>query len=645
MLLGNHLSIEKNKPITKAENHFFQAKHLLQIIWAVQVTIVLVLAQRLFLGQYSKAIILFCVFITLFGVLILAKKGMVDIAASALLIVVTLCITYFMWTNGGIYDEVVFAYPCILIMAAMLGIRCLFCGLLAFIAGSITLNGVLNSYGIFVNEHSSPGIHSGILITLLLLVTGYIISVMAKDFRTILTQLDNENKTVVKSRDEIELMLRHDILTSLPNRLMATEFFKSSMAKFDRDNAEIHIMFIDLDDFKLMNDALGHQAGDLLLIEIAARLKSAVRANDLVCRFAGDEFIIIFESLSTPELVARISEDVISSIKKPFYYQGHEFICGCSIGISVAPYDGDNFDELVRNADTAMYHSKSVGGNSFHYFNNDMNTYGHEYLTLITDLRQTIKEGQLFLVYQPKISLAQNKVIGAEALIRWNHPDKGVVFPTHFIEEAEKSGIICEIGEWAIQQACRACSEWIAQGFDDFTVAVNVSSKQFARGDLLNVIESALKAANISGKHLELEMTESLLFDNSETLKNTFKSIQSLGVTFSLDDFGTGYSNLGYLKAFDIASLKIDQSFIYEIEKNPQNKALVKAIIQMARGLELHTVAEGIEDAATAEILLDFQCDIGQGYLWSKPIKHDEFIKLCEEYNQLALVDSSPGAF
>ena len=629
------MSKEINKSIIQQENHFFQAKHLIQIILAVQATLILALVQRVYLAEYVQLIIGLSVLISLIGVSFLAKKGMIPLAASSLLIITTACTTYFMWVNGGMYSPIVFVYPCILIMAAVLGINRLFCSLLVFIALSIALNGILNHYGIFTNKSSQPDIQGAILIILIFILTSYVISVMAKDFRKIVTQLHDENKMVVKSKDEIELLLRHDILTNLPNRLMAKEFFKSAMIKYDRDHAKLHIMFIDLDDFKLMNDALGHEAGDLLLIEISTRLKNTVRGNDLVCRFAGDEFIIIFESLTSPDLVATISQKVISAIKKPFYYQGHEFICGSSIGISIAPDDGEDFEELVRNADTAMYHSKAIGGNSFHYFNSEMNTNGHEYLSLITDLRQTIKEGQLFLVYQPKINLKENKIIGAEALIRWNHPEKGIIFPNDFIEEAEKSGLICEVGKWALQEACTACKDWISRGFKDFTVAVNISSKQFARGDLLNVVSSALDDADLLGKHLELEMTESLLFDNSDRLKNTFKSIQSLGVTFSVDDFGTGYSNLGYLKAFDIASLKIDQSFIYDIDKKPQNKALVKAIIQMARGLELHTVAEGIETIVTADMLADFQCDSAQGYLWSKPIKNDAFIAFSEEFNKV----------
>lgn len=632
------MSTEKQSMETQQENHFFQAKHLLQIIWSIQATFLFVMAQRIYMEEYLNFFIVLGVFCIVLGVSFLAKRGNIKASAASLLIIVTACITYFMWAHGGIYDEVVIAYPCILIMAAMLGIRCLFCGLLVFISLSILLNGIANTQGVIINDPAVVEIHGAVLITLIVILTGYIISVMAKDFRSVLHRLADENKTVVKSRDEIEQLLRHDILTNLPNRLMAKEFFTRAISNSDRTKTKLHIMFIDLDDFKLMNDALGHQAGDLLLIEIATRLKSTVRATDLVCRFAGDEFIIIFESLTSPDLVASISENVIDAIKKPFYYQDHEFICGCSIGIAVAPDDGRNFDELVRSADTAMYHSKAVGGNSFHYFNNEMNAYGHEYLSLITDLRQTIKEGQLFLVYQPKVDLVENRIIGAEALIRWRHPEKGLIYPNHFIEEAEKSGLICEIGKWALQEACVACKSWISEGFDDFTVAVNISSKQFARGDLFEVVESALAEADLPGAHLELEMTESLLFNNSSLLKNTFKSIQRLGVTFSVDDFGTGYSNLGYLKEFDISSLKIDQSFISDIDNNPKHRVLVKAIIQMAKGLELKTVAEGIEITSSVRLLRDFECDYGQGYFWSKPITHENFLLLCEDYNQTAML-------
>ena len=626
-----------DNPKLKQEYHFFKTKHLLQIIWAVEATLLFVILQRIFLAEYLNAVIVLCVFFILLGSSILAKNNQIEEAATLLLITLTGLSSYFMWFHGGIYDEVVLAYPGILIMAAMLGNKRLFSWLFILSSLSIILNGTANSYGIYINDPAQSQISGAILITLIFTLISYTISVMAKDFRNVLERLHDENKTAIKSKRDIEILLRHDILTKLPNRLMAEDFLTSAMSKSNRGDDKVHIMFIDLDNFKLINDALGHQAGDLLLVEISDRLKKIVRANDLVCRFAGDEFVIIFESLTNNELVASISEKIISTIKTPFFYQGQQFICGCSIGISVTPNDGSTFEELIRNADTAMYHSKDAGGNSFHYFNDEMNTYGHEYLSLITDLRQAIKEEQFFLVYQPKIDLKKNKIIGAEALIRWNHPEKGVLFPDNFIEEAEKAGLICEIGGWVLQQACKVCKEFVVNGADEFSIAVNVSSKQFAKGNLSEVIKFSLKNANLSGKHLEIEMTESLLIDNSEQLKNTFKTIQDLGVVFSVDDFGTGYSNLGYLKEFDIASLKIDRSFIYDIGNNPKNQALVKAILQMAKGLELHTVAEGVEDASTVNMLIDFQCDSAQGYYWSKPVYKSEFIKYIEHFSSVTL--------
>ncbi|MBU2869814.1 EAL domain-containing protein [Colwellia sp. E2M01] len=627
------MSRAKNFSIITKEHHFFKTKHLLQFIWSIEITLFLVILQRLYLEKYTTALIIFSVFLTLLGVAFLAKKNKVEQSAILLLVIMTGLISYFMWCYSGIYDEAVIAYPCVLIMTAMLGNKKLFISLFVFISLSILLNGAVNSYGIYTNEISQSQLSGAILIIFIFSLISYTIAIMAKDFRKILAQLDSENKTVKQSKSEIEILLRHDILTSLPNRLMANDYFQSSISQSSRDDNKIHIMFIDLDDFKLMNDALGHQAGDSLLIEIADRLKKTVRKEDLVCRFAGDEFIIILDSFAKPELVANIAKKIISAVQEPFYYQGHQFICGCSIGISVTPDDSLDFNTLVRNADTAMYHSKSVGGNSFHYFNDEMNTYGHEYLSLITDLRKAIKDEQFFLVYQPKIDLKENKIIGAEALIRWNHPEKGVIFPDFFIEKAEKAGLICDIGEWVLNEVCRVCKEWIDCGAKDFVIAVNISSKQFAKGNLAEVIKSVLEDNDLRGKHLELEMTESLLIDNSEELKNTFKYIRKLGVLFSVDDFGTGYSNLGYLKEFDISTLKIDRSFIYDIPNKTKNQALVKAIIQMAKGLELNTVAEGIEDLATANMLIDFECDSAQGYFWSKPIVKREFVKLVEEFN------------
>lgn len=614
---------------------YIQAKRLIQIFWAVEASLTLVGIQRLYLGQFVYCAIVFLVAIILIGVYKLAKKNKVVAGATYLLTIITLMVTYFLWSNAGIYDEAFLAYPCVLIMAAMLADKKLFFSLLVFMSFSVILNGLSNHFQWYVNTINHISINSAILSLLILLLISYSVWVTAADFKALLKKLSKENINVVRSKKEIEKLLHHDILTGLPNRIMAQEIFKKAVYKAKRDNFKVSLMFIDLDNFKLINDGLGHYAGDELLKEIAKRLKDVVRDADSVCRFAGDEFIIILESVKTNEFLAKLAHNIINIIQQPYYYQSNEFICSCSIGISVSPNDGESFDTLIRNADTAMYHSKSIGGNSFHFFDAEMNIHGHDYLNIVTDLRKALKEEEFVLYYQPKIDLTTNKMIGAEALIRWQHPEKGLIFPDFFIPQAEKSGLIIDIGEWVLQQACNTCKKWIDAGFTELTVAVNVSSHQFKRGNFAQTVQSSLMKSGLPSSYLELEMTESLLIENSKELKQTVKYLRDFGVSFSIDDFGTGYSNLGYLKEFDIESLKIDRSFVQDIDKNPKNKALVTAIIQMAKSLDLYTIAEGIENKEIASILSNLQCNYAQGYFWAKPIPEEEFMLFSmEKLNQ-----------
>ena len=616
---------------------YFQAKRLVQIFWAIEVTLALVFIQRLYLAKYTQSYLVISVALVLVGVYILAKKNKILASATLLLSVMTVFVTYFLWRNAGIYDEVLLAYPCILIMAAMLGDKKLFFGLVIFMSISVTLNGLSNHLQWYLNKVHVVSINSAILVLLIILLISYTVWIMAKDFRKLLQRITEENKEVIKSKKEIEALLHHDILTGLPNRMMAQEIFKKATYKAKRDDFKVCLMFIDLDNFKLINDGLGHQAGDALLTELSQRLKSSVRETDSVCRFAGDEFIIILESVKNNEFLAKIAQGIITTIQKPYYYQNNEFTCSCSIGISVSPHDGTDFDSLVRNADTAMYHSKSIGGNSFHFFDADMNSDGHDYLNIVTDLRKALIEEQFVLHYQPKIDLVTNRIIGAEALIRWQHPEKGLIFPDHFIPQAEKSGLIVEIGDWVLQQACKACNARITTGFTDFSIAVNVSSQQFKRGNFSAIVETALQKSGLTPKQLELEMTESLLIENSDELKQTVKYLQNLCVSFSIDDFGTGYSNLGYIKEFEIESLKIDRSFVHDIKYNPKNKAIVTAIIQMAKSLDLYTIAEGIENKEIADALISMQCNYAQGFYWSKALDEVEFMVFAIKYPNMLL--------
>lgn len=614
---------------TSYEN--IKKKRLLQIYYAVQITVLITFFQRLFFGHFEEAFFIMVTGIALLPINKLMKKKKTLISGMLLISVLTLLCTYFMWSLGGIYDEVVLMYPCILIVATIIGNKKFFISLTIFLSCSLILNGLSNHFGWHTNKLHSIYIDSTIMTLFIIWLTGYTIWMLSNDVHFLLKRLSNQHHDVIQSKEKIKKLLHHDILTGLPNRVMAQKIYDGALSRANRKNSKVCVIFIDIDSFKKINDGLGHQAGDALLKELARRLKSEIRNSDFVCRFAGDEFVIIIESVEDQETISRIASNLINVVKKPYYYQTHELICSCSIGISIAPDDEVNFDLLIQHADTAMYRSKSIGGNSFHFFSSDMAHQGSDYLTIISDLRKALKESQFTLYYQPKLDLVSHKIIGAEALIRWKHPEKGLIFPDNFITQAEKSGLIIEIGQWVLRSACKACQSWLALGYSDLSVAVNVSQQQFKRNNFANSVVTIINEVGIAAKHVELEMTESLLVDNSVELNQMLRYLNKFGVSFSIDDFGTGYSNLSYLKEFEIEILKIDRSFIHDIDQNPKNRALVVAIIQMAKALSMKVVAEGVESQQIANILTDLECDFAQGYYWSKPVPEEQFIELLKQ--------------
>jgi len=593
--------------------------------------------QRLYYQAYLDAVVIVTASLLLIPVLSLAKKNKAQIAINLLLSVATLFCSYFMWAQGGIYDELILAFPSVLIFASMTGNKKLFIGLLFFISASMALNGISNDIGWLNNTLKTTYLESTLICLFILWLLAYVIWVLASDVHLLLAKQNKEHKKLLQSKEEIENLLNHDLLTSLPNRTMAQKLFESALQSSLKENLNVCLMFIDIDNFKQINDGLGHKAGDELLKEISLRLKQEIQGLGFACRFAGDEFVLIIPSVKGKDIPERLAHSILNALTTPFYYQGHELICSCSIGISVSPEQGTDFSVVIQNADTAMYRSKSVGGNVLHFYNKEMDRQGNDFLNSITDIRKALREEQFVIYYQPKIDLIKQKVIGAEALIRWQHPEKGLIAPNSFISHAEKSGLIVEIGDWVLRTSCVACKSWLTLGLDNLSIAVNVSSRQFERNHFAQTVKAALLKSELPPQNLELEMTESLLIDDSNELKTTIKCLRALGVSFSIDDFGTGYSNLSYLKEFDIELLKIDRSFIYDIEHNPKNKALVTAIIQMAKALSLKVVGEGIENIQVVNMLAELGCDYGQGYYWAKPLPENEFIDFVKAFENIKL--------
>jgi len=424
---------------------------------------------------------------------------------------------------------------------------------------------------------------------------------------------------------QIQFLAHHDHLTRLPNRFVAMERLKMTMAYADRAKENVALLFLDLDHFKAINDSLGHNMGDLLLVEVARRLQTCLRESDTVSRQGGDEFLVILTNIHDLTAVTDSAARIVNALAAPYEIDGHALAVTVSVGIAIYPNDAKDTQTLMQRADTAMYHAKATGGNEFTFFSEQMNVAVAETQAIRSELRQALAGGEFALHYQPQIDLASGRILGAEALLRWHSPRRGLMLPDEFISIAEDCGLIVPIGDWVLQEACRQAVHWQQAGLPELTVAVNLSAMQFRRGNLQQSVVQALSASGLAPDLLELELTESILITEAEFARETLRNLRSLGIRFAIDDFGTGYSSLAYLKRFPIDKLKIAQTFVQGMDSNPEDAAIVHAVIQMARALRLKTIAEGAETAKTIEHLRLHHCDEVQGDYYSQPLTEEEF--------------------
>lgn len=427
------------------------------------------------------------------------------------------------------------------------------------------------------------------------------------------------------AKEQINFLAFHDALTGLPNRTLVQDRMEQAIARAEREHKKVALLFLDLDNFKAINDSLGHTVGDGLLKAIAKRLSRCLRDTDTISRQGGDEFIIILPELAETETIASALNKVMDNVLEPFSIDGNELSTTASIGIAIYPDDGRDFDNLLKNADIAMYQAKDAGRNSYRFFDQKMHADAQSKLSMTNGLRRALDRHELLLHYQPLIDVATGTIVGAEALIRWQHPEKGLIPPMSFIPLAEDSGLIVPIGNWVLHEACRQMVEWQLAGARDLLIAVNLSAVQFVRGNLEQSVTSALEMSGINPWQLELELTESILIDNTENNLDAVHRLKALGVKLSIDDFGTGYSSLSYLKQFAVDKLKIDRSFIRNLTTDPENAAIVRAIIQMAKSLGLKTIAEGVEDEHMLDRLRLFHCEEAQGFYFARPMGQNEF--------------------
>lgn len=443
-----------------------------------------------------------------------------------------------------------------------------------------------------------------------------------------ITQFISTGKDVtdrVHAQQQADYLAYYDSLTGLPNRVLARERFDHALTKAHRQENLNALMYLDLDNFKAINDSFGHGVGDQLLRAVADRLNRCIREGDTVARIGGDEFVVILEDIGHVDDSTLVAEKLIKSCINPFELSGHTLYTTLSIGIALYPLDDNNFDGLLKYADTAMYRSKDLGGNQAQYYTNDMTVRVSRRLAMETSLREALARNEFLLYYQPKVDLSNGEIIGMEALLRWERPGSGLVGPMDFVPLLEETGLIVPVGEWVLRTACAQTKAWHGADFKQLRVAVNISTHQFRQKNFTQLVANILTETGLEPRYLELELTESVLMEDTAAISATLHELSLMGVGFALDDFGTGYSSLGYLRRFPIDELKIDRSFISDITTNPDDAAIAKAVIEMARALKLRVVAEGVETEEQAAFLLEHGCDQMQGYYYSPPLPAEGF--------------------
>ena len=436
-----------------------------------------------------------------------------------------------------------------------------------------------------------------------------------------------------QAEDRLKRQAHYDQLTGLPNRALFIETLQWLIEVASRENKKFALLFLDLDRFKNVNDTLGHHIGDQLLIEVAQRLKSCIRKSDIVARLAGDEFTIVINGLKRREEVVKVAKKILQTFATPVNLSGYEFFITTSIGISIFPYDAITLDNLIKHADSAMYQAKELGKNTYQFYSHELNQKVQEGLELETSLRKALNNNEFVMYYQPQIDLTNKKIVGFEALIRWLHPEKGLLPPEKFIPFAERTDLIIHIGEWVLKTACTQWVHWQQQGFPPIKIAINYSGVQLKRPNQISLISKILKTTGMNPKYLCLELTESVAMADAENTIKNLQAFKNMGISIAIDDFGTGYSSLSYLKRFPIDTLKIDKSFVKDITIDPDDNAIATTIIVMAQVLGLEVIAEGIETEEQLGLLQNWRCNQGQGYYIYRPLPLEQINDLLKNLN------------
>ncbi|MDP3651428.1 MAG: EAL domain-containing protein [Rhodoferax sp.] len=435
---------------------------------------------------------------------------------------------------------------------------------------------------------------------------------------------------VEMARVELDHLAHHDPLTDLPNRILMQDRLGQAIEAARRQGRQLAVIYMDLDRFKHINDSLGHAVGDQLLRSVAQRLVACVRHSDTVSRQGGDEFVLLLPLIEHAEDAALSAQKMLGALAQPHHIDDHDLYVSVSIGIGIFPNDGQDAEALVKSADAAMYYAKETGRNNYKFFESGMNLRAIQRQSIEASLRKALDQQEFALYYQPKVNLVSGAVVGVEALIRWQHPEQGLLQPSHFVAIAEDCGLILPIGRWVLREACLQAQAWQQMGLPPITMAVNTSATEFRDRDFLYNLRTTLDETHFDPHCLELELTEGVLMQEAESTHIVLHALADLGVQLAVDDFGTGYSSLSYLSRFPIDTLKIDQSFISHMSANPDDAAIVSAVISMGKSLNQRVIAEGVETPAQLAFLLAQHCDEGQGFYFSRPVTAQAFASLLQ---------------
>lgn len=562
---------------------------------------------------------------------VFAWRGQTLVSSALLLLNLFLLLSCLVWVSGGIRALSMLGYPGLLVFAVILGNTYIFAGILLAIVLYCTTLVIMSVQGFFVAVLPELSYSYVYLVNLIFLLTGFSVYVLIKDLNSLMASLRRENARVREREKTITELARHDQLTGLFNRRDAEKRFVLMMQEAHREGCQLAVFFLDLDNFKPVNDSLGHAAGDLLLQELSRRLKDSMAPRELLYRFGGDEFMLVRTKLPPDReqwesILQGRAQQLLEIVQEPMQIMQHRIVTTASIGVAIAPFHGDTFADVCRLADLAMYAAKQRGRNAFCLYHEELGRASVDKFRMLKRMQDAIDNQDFQLWYQPKVCLQTGQVLAAEALLRWPQVDGSYISPDMFIPLAEESGLITELGSWVAKRAIADCADWRAQGFSGVGVSINVSSVQFRCRSLPDLIADKLAITGLPARDLELELTESLLIDDDENVEQQLLRLSQLGVSLSIDDFGTGYSNISYLNRFRAQRLKIDKSFIMPLADEAADDGLVRAMLQIATSLNFRVVAEGVETLGCLQRLQALGCAEGQGYYWSPAMPLPEWL-------------------